>query len=193
MRSSISIIGGLAVALSVVAAACGSGSSSHGVATAANAPNGTTTSTESGDQAFIDYAHCMRDHGIADYPDPVQRPGHSGLSLEYNGDPGTARFQSADAACKHFIQSIIDLKERAAHNQITPERLQGLIAYSRCMRDHQIPLLDPDPVDGHISFGTVAGIPDNGIGRQDPRFQTADAACAPLLPAGVTDDGTGPP
>ena len=61
------------------------------------------------------------------------------------------------------------------------------------MREQQIPLLDPDPNDGHISFGTVPGVPDTGIGRHDPQFQAADSACRSNLPADAPDDGTGPP
>jgi hypothetical protein len=53
-------------------------------------------------------------------------------------------------------------------------------------------MLDPDPNDGHLSLGSVAGI-NNTVGRRDPEFQTADAACRAQLPPGVADDGTGPP
>ena len=82
--------------------------------------------------------------------------------------------------------------ERNAHDQLTPTRLQGLTNYARCLRDHQIPMLDPDPNDGHLSLGNVPGI-SNRVGRSDPEFQSADAACRSQLPAGVPDDGTGPP
>ena len=123
----------------------------------------------------------MRDHGVSDYPDPVQRPGHSGLSLQYGGDMRAPAFESADSACRHIIQPVIDMKGRNAHDQLTPERLQGLTNYARCMRDHQIPLLDPDPNDGHLSLGNVPGI-SNRVGRSDPEFQSADAACRSQLP-----------
>jgi hypothetical protein len=173
--------------------ACGRGHSAAIASVGGNAAGATTTTTISGDQAFLDYAKCMRDHGVSDFADPVQRPGHNGLSLFYSGDTGAPVFKTADTACRHLIQSVIDVKSRNAHDALTPERLQGLIAYARCMRDHQIPMLDPDPTDGHISLGTVLGVPDNGITRKDPVFAAADAACKSLLPAGVSDDGTGPP
>jgi hypothetical protein len=91
------------------------------------------------------------------------------------------------------VQPVIDAKRNAVTSSLTPEKLQALIAYSRCMRDHQIPLLDPDPTDGHISFGTVAGLSEPDLGRRDPRFAQADAACRNVLPTGTPDDGTGPP
>jgi hypothetical protein len=122
----------------------------------------------------------------------VQRPGHNGLSLEYDGDTGSPVFETADAACRHIIQTIADAKQRNAHDQLTPERLLGLTNYARCMREHQVPMLDPDPTDGHLSLGDVPGISDT-VGRTDPAFAAADAACRSQLPAGVPDDGTGPP
>jgi hypothetical protein len=175
-------------------AGCG-GRGARGIATAGDGTPGAGSPTTSidGDQAFLAYAQCMRANGVTDYADPVPRPGHNGLSLTYGGDISSPGFRTANDACQHFIQPVIDMKERNAHDALTPERLQGLIAYARCMRDRQIPLLDPDPNDGHISFGTVAGIPDTGISRNDAQFAAADHACRSLLPAGVSDDGTGPP
>jgi hypothetical protein len=85
------------------------------------------------------------------------------------------------------------MKRNAVAASMTPEKLQALIAYSRCMRAHQIPLLDPDPTDGHISFGSVPGINELALGRRDPLFAQADAACRSLLPPNTPDDGTGPP
>jgi hypothetical protein len=52
----------------------------------------------------------MRDHGVADFPDPVQRPGHNGLSLQYSGDNQSPTYQTGDAACRHFIQAIVDTR-----------------------------------------------------------------------------------
>jgi hypothetical protein len=191
MRHSRTVVR-LALLAATATGACGGGST-HGIATAGNGSGGGPPTTVSGDQAFIDYSHCMRNHGVADYPDPTAVAGHDGLSLHYEGDQSNSVFQDANAACQHLIQAVIDQKRLNVHDQLTPEKLQALIAYSRCMREHQIPLLDPDPNDGHISFGSVPGVPDTGIGRYDPQFQTADNACRSNLPADVPDDGTGPP
>ena len=192
MRQPRTALLGLALLGASAVAACGGGSS-HRIASATGAAGGATPSTTiDGDQAFLDYAHCMRDHGVSDFADPVQLPGHNGLSLQYEGDTSSPAFQSADAACRHFTQPIIDAKQRSAHDRLTPERLQGLTNYARCMREHQIPMLDPDPSDGHLSLGNVPGIA-NTVGRQDPEFQSADGACRSQLPAGVADDGSGPP
>ena len=123
-------------------------------------------------------------------PDPVHRPGHVGLTLSIP-DTGTPGFAAADAACKHYLAPIIAMKQ-AGHGQPSSATMTALIAYSRCMRAHDISLLDPASSDGHISLGNVAGI-NNHVGRQDPLFHTADGACRHLLPHGIPDDGTGPP
>jgi hypothetical protein len=179
------------LAMAAVALAACSGGSHRAVATAGGSSSSVSASTNA-DQALIDYAHCMRDHGV-DFPDPVHRPGHEGLSLEFPGSSNSPEFAAANDACQHFVQPLIDMKRNAVAASMTPEKLQALIAYSRCMRDHQIPLLDPDPSDGHISFGSVAGINEPALGRRDPQFAQADAACRSLLPPNTPDDGTGPP
>jgi hypothetical protein len=177
------------IATAVLAACTGN---AHRAVASAGGSAPTASSASNLDQAFIDYVHCMRDHGV-DYPDPVQRPGHDGLSLQFDGSSDSPQFASANDACEHLLQPVIDMKRNAVAASMTPEKLQALLAYSRCMRDHQMPLLDPDPTDGHVSIGTIAGLPEPPLGRRDPLFAAADSACRGVLPADTPDDGTGPP
>ncbi len=179
--------------LSLVLCGCAGPSAHRGVATAGRSV--APTASADYDALFVQFARCMRAHGITDFPDPAHRPGHSGLSLSFPADvnPTSGPGQAANAACQPIIQPVIDMKMRHVADDLTPQRLQGLTAYSRCMRAHQIPLLDPDSRDGHISFGQDAGLTDPPRGRRDPLFTAADNACRSVLPAGVQDDGTGPP
>jgi hypothetical protein len=103
--------------------------------------------------------------------------------------PGVAQ---ADAQCQQFLAPIEAAKSAGARAQMTPAAMSALLSYSRCMRSHDIPLLDPAAGDGHISMGNVSGI-NNNVGRDDPQFHSADAACRHLLPASIPDDGSGPP
>jgi hypothetical protein len=132
---------------------------------------------------MLNYARCMRAHGV-NMPDPVHIPGHSGLSLVTSSTPPPSR--AATAACTHFLQAIIQAKTAA----MTPARLAALTSYARCMRSHDINMLDPTST-GEVSLGTVPGISSN-FGRNSPQFRAADTACRHLLPSGVHDDGTGP-
>jgi hypothetical protein len=162
-------------------------SSAHGpgVATLGGTHSTTTTATDT-DGAMVAYAHCMRSHG-SDVPDPVHRPGHAGLSLDLPVQD--AAFHAADAQCNHYLAGLIAMKQ-AGQAQIAASHMTALIAYARCMRGHQIPMLDPDAYGG-LNLGRVAGITGD-VGRYSPEFRAADQACRHLLPAGAHDDGTGP-
>jgi len=57
--------------------------------------------------AALNYAKCMRQHGISDYPDP--RPDGSlevGASSGSDLDPANPQFQRVNSACKHFLQNV---------------------------------------------------------------------------------------
>jgi len=179
---------GLAL-LGIVASACSSQPSASPIAslptqgaTATTAPQTTAQS----DQSFVNFAHCLRSHGVS-VSDPYHRPGHSGLTLDFP-TPGP-RTNAALAACHHFIASISAAKEAGARAAASSE-LPALTRYARCMRSHDIPMLDPNP-DGSVVLGNVAGI-NNDFGRSSPQFRAADSACRHLLPSGVHDDGSGP-
>ena len=178
--------------LGLAIAGCSSGSSpSHGVA---NLPGGSahgagapTLTQAQSDQDFVDFAHCMRAHGVQ-MPDPVHLRGHSGLSLV--GLPAqTAANRPAFAACNHFIAQIEQMKNAHAQAVLGP-LLPALTRYAECMRRHDIAMLDPTP-QGQVDLGNVPGI-NNNFSRNSPQFHAADTACRHFLPASVQDDGTGP-
>ena len=74
--------------------------------------------------------------------------------------------------------------------QVNAAELAAFTNYARCMRAHDISMLDPTP-QGQLNLGNVPGITSD-FGRYSPQFRAADSACRHLLPAGVRDDGTGP-
>ena len=59
------------------------------------------------DQATLDkfrqFSQCMRDHGIADFPDPQTEGG--GIRVELGGklDPDSDAFKAAQDACKDLV------------------------------------------------------------------------------------------
>jgi hypothetical protein len=146
-----------------------------------------TAASTRGDRGMIEFAHCVRAHGIS-MADPYHRPGHAGLSIELPGQgPATA---DAYKACSQFLKPVIELKQAAAQQQITPAVRLGLIRYAECMRGYAVPMLDPNAL-GQLNLGDVPGISD-GFGRYTPQFHTADHDCRHLLPSSVPDNGTGP-
>lgn len=147
--------------------------------------SGTLTQAQS-DENMVSFARCLRSHGVAE-PDPAQRPGHVGLSVEIPA-PGPST-NAALAACNHFLVPLMQMKESHARQELAAW-LPGLTHYAECMRAHDIAMLDPGS-EGQLNLGNVPGI-SNDFGRYSPQFRAADSACRHLLPAGVHDDGTGP-
>ena len=187
---------GTAAALAVtaaLAAACSSPSSGPQVASlgghhGGNAAGQQLTQAQS-DRDMVNFARCMRAHGVA-MPDPVHEPGHAGLTLQFpSATPGPG-MRAANAACQHFIGPIIQAKQAGAAAAMSPARLAKLTAYARCMRAHDIPMLDPTSF-GALNLGSPPGV-SSDFGRYSPQFRAADTACRHLLPAGIRDNGTGP-
>jgi hypothetical protein len=179
------------MATAVLAVACSSPASGpqvaslgghHGSAAAA----GLTTAQS--DRDMLSYARCMRAHGMA-IPDPAHIPGHSGLTLQFPATPSPIT-RAADAACMHFMGPIIRAKQAGAAAAMSPARLAALTRYARCMRAHDISMLDPTSF-GALNLGNVPGM-NSDFGRYSPQFRAADAACRHVLPAGVSDNGSGP-
>jgi hypothetical protein len=183
------VVAGVAALGGVIGSACSSPSPRSAVASLPNHGGATTTTAltqQSADQGMISFSRCLRAHGVSE-PDPTHVPGHTGLSVQIPAR--TASTGAALDACDHFLTPTIDEKQAKAA-AITPARLESLTNYARCMRGHDINMLDPDQY-GELNLGTVAGITSD-FGRYSPQFRSADSACRHLLPAGVHDDGSGP-
>jgi hypothetical protein len=179
------------VVAGVVASGCGGSGGTRTVASlpghaASSASEPTRMTQAQSDQDMVSFTRCMRAHGVA-VSDPVHRPGHAGLSIDLPTRDAATR--PAYAACNHFIQAIVQAKERATA-PVSSATLAALTRYARCMRAHDVGMLDPSP-QGQLSLGNVAGITTD-FGRYTPQFRDADTACRHLLPASVHDDGTGP-
>jgi hypothetical protein len=180
----------LMVGMIAVASACSSGPATSSVASLPG-HTGTTHSSgpltqAQGDQDLIDFARCMRAHGVQ-MSDPFHRSGHAGLTTEI--PTVNAATQPALNACNHFLHTIIAAKQAGAQQELATW-LPELANYAQCMRSHDISMLDPN-AQGALNLGNVPGITDD-FGRYTPQFRAADSACKHLLPAGVHDDGTGP-
>jgi hypothetical protein len=155
------------------------------------------SSAESADpqQAMLQYAQCMRDHGI-DIPDPEFKSGPGGGGAQGGGminvnpkeDPG---FQAADKECRHFLAGIT---QAGGGPELSPEQQQAFLDFAECMRDHGIPMKDPTFQGGGMSIEIGD---DDGSGAkidpQSPAFQNAETECQKILTdAGVKGPGGGP-
>ncbi len=170
-----------AAALALAIAGCSPGQARSVASLPGHPPAGTTAHAAGGQfQRLVDFARCMRGHGVS-VPDP--QPGKP-YGISAGGGAGAA----ALGACQHFLPPA-DTAAGGQASKIAAE-MPALIAYARCMRSHDISMLNPDS-SGVLNLGNVPGI-SSDFGRYSPQFRAADTACRHLLPAGVHDDGTGP-
>jgi len=135
----------------------------------------------------IEYADCMRSHGVPKYPDPTTTGRISRVNLNTPGlNPSSALFQAAESTCSKLLpkgapgeQQSSDVSERA-----------GLLAISRCMRRHGVSGF-PDPTKGAppsnpsgevaAGGGVFMAVPST-IDTNSPAFKQAATAVSVLTP-----------
>jgi hypothetical protein len=187
IRSVRSVAAGVLL-LTALAACSASPTSSDGVATLESAaPAGASAEPSASlapEDAMLAFAACMREQGI-DMPDPeiVDGPGGGGGRITFGDGGGTARdqekFQAAMEECDEFLE-----QAREARGEIDPEQLDRMLEFAGCMREHGIPMPDPN-ADGGIRIQRNAdGNATNGddlFDPESPEFQAAEEACRPIL------------
>ena len=151
---------GLAAAIAgiaLVAAACGGGAS--------------TTAGQTAYQKGLNFAQCMRSHGLPGFPDPNSQ-GIFITTRENAGDFTGPRFQPANKACAHLEGPGMS----AAQRQATIHRA---LKFAACMRAHGITNF-PDPVVKNDKIG-LGFTPASGINPNSPQFQSAQQRCQGLF------------
>ena len=123
-------------ALALLATACGNSSSSTGSGGSSNTGNSTTS------QVGINYASCMRSHGVPKYPDPSSSNklanGLPKVSVQQLG-VSTSQYQAAQNACAHLLPNGGQQTQHQSQRD-----LDAMRAYAQCMRSHGVPTW-PDP------------------------------------------------
>jgi len=121
---------------------------------------------------WLSFSSCMRSNGVSSYPDPVGSGPPPKESLQQLG-VSEARFQSAEAACRHLLPG-----GGGPPSQAEQQHVKALgLAFARCVRSHGVSTF-PDP-------GSDGRIPDPatvGINQGSPKFQAANTACATYRP-----------
>ena len=173
----------LLAALSFVVASCGSSNASKsGIASLSGDTSVTTTTAAAGnadsEQAMLDFAQCMRDNGLPDFPDPVVGSDGS-LSFGFRGqgaadagiDPRSDAFQTAMQACSDKLQGIALGGDRG---RFDPTQLQDqLLQVAQCLRDKGFDVTDP-----HLDFtgsGPAGGERGPTAGSEDQSGPPADS------------------
>jgi hypothetical protein len=194
-RALYSVITLAAVAL--IVAACGS-SSDPGVAHLSSGKDAGSASSEGGgsspeggasaQQKMVAFANCMRSHGVANFPEPVEGKlilrGGPGQGI----NPGSAQFEAAQKACHNLMPEggkLSPQKQKQAEERA--------LKFSACMRSHGEPNFpEPEFHGGGVALRLKAG--PGGLDPKSPQFQAAQKACRQYLgPPGSKGELAPPP
>ena len=121
--------------------------------------------------AMLDYAECMRDHGI-DMPDPELDGGGGFSQVVPRGEAGgpdgpSEEFQAADEACRSIIEDAMPEPEDLSPEELA-ERQDRMLALAQCIRDKGYDMPDPQvDSDGRVMIERRGG-PSAGSGTGPP-------------------------
>jgi hypothetical protein len=130
------------------------------------------------------YAHCMRAHGVGNWPDPTSSGDFLLKGNSQTNPADSPDYTSANKACGHLLPN----RGRPTAAQTQKVEAEAL-KYARCMRAHGVPNFpDPDPNPNHAGIN-LGGT--ESIDHSAPQFQAAMKACRSLLPNQLADAKAG--
>jgi hypothetical protein len=126
----------------------------------------------------------MREHGVANFPEPQISTSGNEVKVAMRVTPGITgnpHFKSAQEACRKLLPGGGPGGE--GNHQISPQEQSQYLKAAACIRSHGIPNF-PDPT---FSGGGVH-IEHQGLNESSPAFKAAVQACESLIPGGVHGD-----
>jgi hypothetical protein len=160
-NAAVASLGTTTTTLSPTATGTAAGTSGH-------ASTGKATTAQEVDK----FAHCMRAHGVAKFPEPV--PGEH-ITITKKTLVSTPHFQSASRACAKYAP------QQAPAPDLTPQDRTDYLKAAACMRSHGIVgFPDPTFTGAQVTFP----IPSS-MDPKSPQFVRARATCELLIPAGL--------
>jgi hypothetical protein len=174
----------IATASLVLSAACGANPAS--TRSGISSSTGRTTSSQStSSPSALSFSHCMRAHGVANFPDPAS----GGVLPKINVQPlgvSNSQFQSAQSACQNLLPSNGgSVTECFSTGDCPPALMQtlmnGMLRFAQCMRSHGVTNW-PDPTmdsKGSPGFNLVA---IQGTDWDSPQIDNTLGECQRALP-----------
>lgn len=153
-------------------AACGAGSS----------VSPSVSSAQAFTAATYRFSACMRDHGLATFPDPSMTD-HDGQQVAYlaptDAMVASPAYKTANRAC----HAILPIAATTRSVQSQSERKQHILAFARCMRSHHLPNF-PDPTaKGQLTLQMLASA---GVDLHAPGAISAAKSCLPSADGAIT-------
>ena len=177
------VLGAVSVLL-VVGAAGRNGKKDNGVATAGGTPSHSSGASPAASwDGGVQFAKCMRENGVPDFPDP---------QVDGNGAGGGIRMAVPDGADRQKVQTATEKCRQFMPNggqppKMSAEQLEQARKMSQCMREHGITNF-PDPqADGGIMI--TQGPDSTDMNPDNPKFKAADQACSQYRPSGGPGGG----
>jgi hypothetical protein len=144
------------------------------------------------EDAGLEFAQCMRDHGFEDFPDP-QVDADGGITI---GKPESVihasreKWEAANEACDSVLN-----EAKPEGQQLTPDEVAELqdqaLAMAQCMRDRGYNFPDPQvDENGNINSGVqdnASGGPGGPGGPGDDQFQQDQDQCSEQAGLGTPD------
>lgn len=168
-KSKVTVVGAVLVT-ALLAAGCGSSSSSTGA---------TNTGGSGKTASPARYTTCMRSHGIPNYPEPDssgQLPKITPSNVQRYG-VSMSQFNAAQTACGKFWPF---QPPTAAQAQ---QELADYLKFARCMRGHGLPGF-PDPTAQSDGPRFVISISKDGFDPHSPAVLAKARVCQHVLRAG---------
>ena len=152
-----------------------------------------TTAVTDPNEAALQFAKCMREHGV-DMPDPVVNDSGDGkggaVAIQIGGDGPQAidpkEMEAANKECQHFLADVASGFDPPSGEELEKMKEQAL-AFSKCMRDHGVDMPDPQfGDDGTFTVGIGVAPGDGGGPSNDggppvdfnsKEFKDASDAC----------------
>ena len=162
-------------ALALLTAACGGSPSSTGPGGSSNA-GGPANS-----QIGINYANCMRSHGVPKYPDPDSSNelanGLPKVSLQQL-EVSSSQYQAAQSDCAHLLPNGGQMTQVQSQKD-----LNAMLRFARCMRSHGVPNW-PDPTYGSAGWGFNL-VHVHGFDPNSTQIDHKMDVCDRVLPPGI--------
>ncbi len=158
-------------------ALAGCGSSSPNSSTVSGSGGGSQSQAHS-IQPAVNFADCMRSHGVPSFPDPTTSPHEFKQSLDPSL-PHSPAFVSAVKGCQHFLPGP-GPQSQSPHS---PAQISAMLAFAGCLRTHGFPSF-PDPTSGgDLTHEMLASA---GINLHQPAVAQAADACVGVAHGYIT-------
>jgi hypothetical protein len=132
-------------------------------------------------QKALAYSHCMRSHGVLDFPDPNSSGTIPKISPQQLGVSSTV-FLAAQTACRYLLPNGGSGPSQTQVQQI----LNGMLKFAQCMRSHGVSNW-PDPVVD--AGGNPEFYLDGRINQNSPQIESKIHDCVHWIPPEAISPG----